>query len=120
LKSISSEAELATAQAVLEALLRRDDLERGAEDYLEALSDLIEVYEEAHHSFEPASLPGVLAHLMDARSLSQSDVSREAEIPKSTVSALLNGKRTITIALAGKLGALFHVPPSVFINAGAR
>jgi HTH-type transcriptional regulator / antitoxin HigA len=94
---------------VLDALLARGSLDKGEETYLDALSDLVGAYEDEHHSIEPASDAEMLRHLMDAKGVSQSEVSREAGLPKSTISEVLAGKKPFTRKMVGKLAVYFHV-----------
>jgi hypothetical protein len=52
LTSIKSDADLDAAQAVLDELLRQD-LDAGASTYLDALSDLVLLYERERHAIPP-------------------------------------------------------------------
>ena len=74
------------------AKLKLDD---GEEMYLDALSDLVASYEDEHHAIGPASDADMLRHLMDAKGVTQSQVSQETGIAKSTISEVLAGKRTV-------------------------
>ena len=93
LASIRSDDHLAAAQVVMDRLLRREGLDSGEEMYLDALSDLVACYEDAHHPIEPPSDSDMLRHLMEAKGITQSELSREAGIPKSTISEVLSAKR---------------------------
>jgi len=55
LSSIRSERHLAEAQKVMDQLLSKRKLDEGEETYLDALSDLVAVYEDEHHPIKPAS-----------------------------------------------------------------
>lgn len=67
LTSIKSEEHLAEAQAVMDRLLSKGRPNVGEELYLDALSDLVEVYEDAHHAISPASDADMLRHLLEAK-----------------------------------------------------
>jgi antitoxin component HigA of HigAB toxin-antitoxin module len=95
LRSIRSESELDAAEAMLHRLLARR-LDRGGKQYLDALTDLIEVYEKQAHPIPDASEVDVLATLMESNGLSQSAVTRETGISQSTISAVLGGVRSLT------------------------
>ena len=88
-------------------------LNAGEETYLDALSDLVAAYEDEHHAIEPASDADMLRHLMDAKGLSQIQLSRETGLPKSTVSEVLAGKRPFSRPMIRKLAAYFNVDVSV-------
>jgi HTH-type transcriptional regulator/antitoxin HigA len=113
LASIQSESHLHEAQHVMDQLLAKTKLDAGAELYLDALSDLVATYEDEHHSIQPASDADMLAHLMEAKGVSQVQLSRDAIIPKSTISEVLAGKKRFSRQLIRKLAAYFDVHASV-------
>jgi HTH-type transcriptional regulator/antitoxin HigA len=93
LASIQSNEHLHEAQKVIDRLLAKAKLDKGEELYVDALSDLVASYEDEHHAIEPASDADMLAHLMNAKGVTQVQLSRETLIPKSTVSEVLAGKK---------------------------
>jgi len=109
LTSIKSDEHLVEAQRVMDRLLARDLLDEGAETYLDALSDLVGSYEDAHHAIEPASDAHMLRHLMEAKGVSQMQLSRDTGLPKSTVSEVLAGKKPFSRKIIHKLANYFHV-----------
>jgi len=78
------------------------------------LTALIERFEESRYDLGHASPLDALHNLMEVRDLRQRDL-----IPifgaSSTVSDVLNGKRSISKTHARKLSDFFHVPVSLFI-----
>lgn len=114
LKSIRSDAELDAAQAVLDELLR-PDLDAGGLAYLDALSDLVGVYERDHHAIPPLPPHQLLAYLLQERNLSQADLLRQTGIAKATVSDLVSGKRAFTVEQMHRLADVFGVPATVFM-----
>ena len=113
LASIKSDEHLAEAQRVMDRLLARGTLDQGEETYLEALSDLVGAYEDKHHLIERASDADLLQHLMEAKGVSQTQLSRDAGLPKSTVSEVLGGKRPFSRRMIRKLAEYFHVDVQV-------
>src|SRR5689334_15701981 len=93
LASVKSEAQLEEAHQVMDRLLARGELDDGEEMYLDALSDLVAAYEDEHHAIEPASDAEMLRHLLDAKGITQAQLSRDTTIPKSTISEVLAGKK---------------------------
>src|SRR5690348_11281411 len=93
LASIRSEEHLEAAQDVMDGLLAKGALDDGEELYLDALSDLVGSYEDEHHTIEPASDADMLRHFMEAKGTTQTQLSRDTEISKSTISEVLAGKR---------------------------
>jgi HTH-type transcriptional regulator/antitoxin HigA len=113
LASIKSDDHLAEAGRVMDELLRRGELDEGERTYLDALSDLVEVYEDEHHAIEPASDADLLRHLMEARGLSQVQLSRDTGLPKSTISEVLAGKKPFSRQMIRKLAGYFQVSVSM-------
>jgi HTH-type transcriptional regulator / antitoxin HigA len=91
--SIQSDEHLDEAQQVMDRLLAKGKIDDGEEMYLDALSDLVAVYEDKHHAIEPASDAEILRHLVEAKGVTQSQLSQEAGIAKSTISEILAGLR---------------------------
>lgn len=117
LRSIRTDAELVAAQLVLDDLLRRE-LDEGGQDYLDALTDLIEKYESEAHPMPDASEADVLQLLMGAGGFSQSQLAEKVGIAQSTLSAVLTGTRTLTKQHIVKLAEFFRVSPAVFLSRG--
>jgi HTH-type transcriptional regulator/antitoxin HigA len=116
LASIQSDDHLHEAQKVIDRLLAKGRLDKGEDLYLDALSDLVASYEDEHHAVEPASDADMLAHLMNAKGINQIRLSREAMIPKSTISELLAGKKRLTRQLIHKLSTYFDVDPGILTS----
>jgi HTH-type transcriptional regulator / antitoxin HigA len=113
LASIKSERHLAEAQRVMDRLLTGGRLNEGEETYLDALSDLVAAYEDEHHAIEPASDADMLRHLMEAKGVSQIQLSRETGLPKSTISEVLAGKKAFSRQMIRKLANYVKVDVSV-------
>ena len=113
LASIKSEQHLAEAQRVMDRLLTGGRLNEGEETYLDALSDLVAAYEDEHHAIEPASDADMLRHLMEAKGVSQIQLSRETGLPKSTISEVLAGKKAFSRQMIRKLADYVKVDVSV-------
>jgi HTH-type transcriptional regulator/antitoxin HigA len=114
LTSIRNERELDAAQAILDALLR-EDLDDGGLAYLDALSDLVIVYEQEHHAIAPLPPHELLAHMLQERSMSQADLTRTTGLAKATVSDLVTGKRPFTVNQMHAVANVFGLPGSVFM-----
>ena len=113
LASIKSDEHLAEAQRVMDQLLARDKLDKGEETYLEALSDLVGSYEDDHHAIESASDAEMLRHLMEAKGVSQVQLSRDTGLPKSTISEVLAGKKPFSRKMIHTLASYFQVDVGV-------
>lgn len=116
LVSIRSEAELDKAQAVVDGLLTID-LDEGGVAYLEALSDLILLYEQEHHAIAGLAAHTLLSQMLEERSMSQADLVRATGLAKATVSDLVTGKRAFTVEQMHLVGKVFSLPGVVFMGA---
>ncbi len=113
LASIGSDEQLEEAQNVMDQLLAQGKLKAGEEMYLDALGDLVAAGEDEHHAIERGSDAEMLRHLMEAKGVTQARLSRDAAIPKSTISEVLAGKKPMSRRLIRKLADDFQVDASV-------
>src|ERR1043166_3124176 len=113
LASIRSEDHLDEAQRVMDRLLAKPRLDDGEETYLDALGDLVAAYEDVHHPIAAPSDAAMPRHRLEEKGIPQADLSRQASIPKSTISEILGGKKPFSKPLMRKLADFFHVPVSV-------
>ena len=113
LASIKSDEQLQEAQKVMDQLLARGKLGAGEEMYLDALSDLVAAYEDEHYAIEPASDAEMLRHLLEAKAVTQAQLSRDTMIPKSTISEILAGKKPFGRQVIRKLADYFRVDAGV-------
>lgn len=116
LASIRSDEHLDEAQQVMDRLLAKGELDHGAETYLDALSDLVAVYEDQQHAIEPASDADLLRHLLEAKGVTQAQLSQAAGIAKSTISEVLAGKKPFSRQMIRKLADYFKVDVSVLAS----
>ena len=116
LTSIRSDDHLHEAQRVMDGLLARGALDDGEETYLDALSDLVAVYEDEHHGIEPASDADMLRHLLEAKGVTQAQLSQQAGIAKSMISEVLAGKKPFSRQMIRKLADYFKVDVSVLVS----
>lgn len=114
LHAIRSEKQLDEAQEFVDELLTRE-LDTGGQAYLDALSDLIIVYEQANHPIEPLPAHQLLEQLLLQHDKSQADLVRETKIAKATISELVSGKRAFTVDQMRLIGKAFHLPAAIFL-----
>ena len=102
------------ATAVLNRLLQQN-LDAGGEQCRDALTDLIERYEEAAHPIPDAPEADVLRVLMESNGLSRAELSRQTGIAPSTLSAVLSGSRSLTREHVVTLAKHFGVSAAAFL-----
>lgn len=114
LRPIRSDRELDRAAKMIDSLLERPKLTKAEQDYLDVLTDLVEKYESAAYPAQPASDAEMLAHLLDARGMNQTQLASEIGIAGSTISEVLHGKRKLRREHVDRLAAFFGVSTAVF------
>jgi HTH-type transcriptional regulator/antitoxin HigA len=114
LTHIRDDAHLDDAQKVIDRVLQ-EHLDEGAQEYLDALTDLVETYENVHHSIPDASEADVLRELMGSRKLSEQQLAKRVKIAQSTISSVLKGSRKLTRNQIVALAKFFQVPSAVFL-----
>jgi antitoxin component HigA of HigAB toxin-antitoxin module len=108
----------AAALRVIERLMSIDAPNRDQLEFLELLSGLVEAYESRGFPTPNVPLKNLLAHLIEAKEASQTEVARSAKISPATLSDVLAGLRGLRIENMKRLGHYFGVDPSVFIVVG--
>ncbi|HEX7380155.1 MAG TPA: helix-turn-helix domain-containing protein [Pirellulales bacterium] len=120
---IESDEELDRAIAVINCLLDKPRLSAGEQGYLDVLSDLVEKYESSAHPFGPVSDGDMLRHLIEAKGVTENEVSQATQIAGPAISDILSGKRQFTRSQVAKVASYFRVDPTVFnldLPRGAR
>ena len=101
----------------VDALMRRTKLSAAENELLDLLVHLVEQYEDRIDPAPNVAPERMLAHLIEARGVSQAEVARKTSIPRSTISAILAGRREISKTNMTKLAHFFYVSPAVFLGA---
>ncbi len=115
LTSIKNDEHLAYASNVVDELISMDR-DAGQDEYLDALTDLIEAYEDANVEIEGSTPQEMLAHLIAARGLTQTALANHSGVSKSTISEILSGKDRLSKRIAFKLANFFSVSPVLFLE----
>lgn len=116
-RAIYDEAEYEAVQAQVDRLVDHGKLSPAEQEYLDLLGTLIWAYEQRTEPAAAYELRGValIRGLMELHDLKQKDL-----IPifktKSIVSAVLNGKRKLTVEHIGILATFFCVSHGLFFE----
>lgn len=116
---IHSDEELAIYTAALFDLTAKSNPSADEEDAIELLTLLIDRYESQRYPVPDAKPSDVLRFLLEHNGLSQRDIAAELG-SESTVSLVLSGKRSLTLAHVARLSRRFHVSPAVFFGEARR
>ncbi|MCB8786089.1 helix-turn-helix domain-containing protein [Planktothrix agardhii] len=113
-RPITSEADFAATQAVINRLLDKPELTPEEEDYLDVLGALVSEYENQQEDLIP-DIYGVelLKVLIAEQNLKQKDLVSIFKT-ESIVSDVLNEKRQLTTRHIQELSEFFHFSPAVF------
>ena len=112
---IKTETDYMAVQEHVDRLVDQDELSPAEQDYLELLGTLIWEYEARTEDETAYALRGIelLRGLMALHGLKQVDLVPIFKT-KSIVSAVLNGKRQLTVEQINRLAAFFKVPHELF------
>jgi HTH-type transcriptional regulator/antitoxin HigA len=110
---IKMDAEYNRALAMVKGLIEKDDLTPEEGRLLELLSVLVEEYEDRVHPLPKGSPNKMLEVLIEEKGLKPRDLWKI--LPKSRVSEILHGKRSISKEQAKKLAEFFKVPVELFL-----
>ncbi len=100
----------------IDRLMKRPKLSTAENELLELMVHLVEQYEESIDPTPDVAPERMLAHLIEAKGVSQSAVAKATGISRSTISAVLAGRRQISKANIPKLANYFHVASAVFLD----
>jgi HTH-type transcriptional regulator/antitoxin HigA len=114
-RPIRSERARQKTLRVIEDMMRRPQLSRAESELLDVLVALVEQYESIQYPTPSNPPERMLAHLIESKEVSQAQVAAATAIPRSTISAVLAGRRAISRENISKLAEFFGVSPSVFM-----
>lgn len=116
-RPIASEAEYEATVAQMDALLDKGELTPDEQDFLTLLGTIVAAYEAETYPDEMFELRGIdlVRGLMELHELKQKDLVPIFKT-KSIVSAVLNGKRPLTVEHIDKLAKQFNVPHELFFD----
>lgn len=105
---------MAMANGLLEKKAKTGKLSRGETGYLSVLLELLEDYEKAKFPRRTVGDGEMLAHLIEAKDVTQAQVERDTGIAAPTISAAIAGRRKLTREQIGRVSRYFGVAPTAF------
>lgn len=117
LRPIHDDVELANATEIIDAMAGHE-LNPDQEDYLDALSTLIEAYEAEHHPIDVSGVSGIeiLRSLLKDHGMSATDLARLLGVHRSHGAKILRGERSLTTTHLKILAEKFKVRPELFLD----
>jgi len=117
LRPVRDAVDYANAAAVLDAMSGME-LNSDQADYLEALSMLVEAYEDTQEEMDALHQPrghALLVYLCEENTISAAALGRLLGVSRAQGSLLLKGKRNLTVAHARVLAERFAVTVETFL-----
>ena len=115
-RPIATDRAYRRALSQIEHLMRSRKKNRAQDDMIELLATLIEQYEiRQGHSAPVLSPRDRLAGLIEARRLTQTELSNQSKVPRTTINEILHGKRSISKTNAARLAKFFGVGIGEFV-----
>ena len=111
---IRSEADYGSAMARINALLAQEVQDRDEADELEVLTVLADDWENRSFEDPDVSPARILRFLIESNGITPSEVAATVGSTVSRIYEYLNEKRSISDAVAIKLGERFGVQPKLF------
>ncbi|MEI9988883.1 MAG: hypothetical protein WDM86_02490 [Rhizomicrobium sp.] len=112
---VQNDADHREALGLIEKLMASDD--PADRPRMAAQARLVEAYEKSRWPRRHASLPALLAYLMDQHGMTRADLVPLLGTP-SRVSEVLAGKRELSMTMVKRLRDHFHLPADLFIPTG--
>jgi HTH-type transcriptional regulator/antitoxin HigA len=119
MEQIKNNSEYYTCLARIESLIEKgfDHLSEKETSELAQLSEKVEIYEIRKYPMPlKPSVVDILENIMREKRLNQSELSKILDVPDSTLSGILNGKRKLNLDLAKKLHSKFHVDGNMILE----
>jgi HTH-type transcriptional regulator/antitoxin HigA len=104
------------ALRIVESLMNKPRVTKAEGKLLDLLAKLINDYEESIFPTPEVPPSRILRHLLEAKSTTHAELARQTGVPRSTISEVLNGNRSISMENAFRLAEYFHVEPSLFLS----
>jgi HTH-type transcriptional regulator/antitoxin HigA len=115
-RPITSKSALERTYKLIEQLMDKPELSRAESEMLGLLSMLVEQYESQEFPNPKVSAAEMLEHLIESRGISNADLAAATEVPRSTITEILAGRRRISLSNVTKFAEFFAVSPSVFVT----
>ncbi len=117
IRPVRTEEDYETALRKIAALMETEPVEGTDEfDKLDVLVTLVEDYERRNHPIEAATPIETIKFHLERLGWSQAKLAREAGIQTSHLSAVLNGRRQLTLTQIRKLSATLDIPADRLIE----
>ncbi|HEX6819880.1 MAG TPA: hypothetical protein VF120_16005 [Ktedonobacterales bacterium] len=115
IKPIRDDAHLAQVLEIIDRLIDQSARSDAEEAYLGALTDLVEIYEDAHVVIPPTTGLDALRYLVEEHGLTADEVGNILG-DSAHARGVLTGEQPLTLEDVRRLAVRFDVPASLFIG----
>lgn len=119
-RPISSDEQYWATVTQIDELIDKGNLTLDEQDYLTALGMMVERYEDEHEPGMELRGIALVRALMEEQGLRQRDLVKPVFKTDSIASAVLHGKRRLTVEHIDKLAQYFHLPHALFFEASGE
>jgi len=116
-RAIRSRTQYQRVLRQVDRLMRKPKLTRAEDDLLELLASLITQYEQTRFPVPDVSSGEMLAHLLEARGVTEADVAAATAISKPTLARFIDGSQAMDAASRATLAKYFHISADLFLSA---
>jgi HTH-type transcriptional regulator/antitoxin HigA len=116
-QTIRSEREYNRMLAAADQLMQLRKRTAAEERVLDLIVALLQHYEDDRYPIPEAPPHRVLAHLIEAKNISQAELARETGVSRQLITEVLAGRRAISSSNVRKFADFFRVEPQVFLPA---
>jgi HTH-type transcriptional regulator/antitoxin HigA len=115
-RPIASKAALGRTYKLIEQLIDKPDLSRAESEMLGLLTILVEQYESQEYPNPKVSAAEMLEHLIESRGITNADLAAATDVPRSTITDILAGRRRISLSNVARFAKYFAISPSLFVS----
>lgn len=113
---ISDDRSHQRALRIVDSLMKKRRLTKAEGKLLDLLAKLVDDYEETIYPTPEVPPARILKHLIEAKCTTQAELARDTGVPRSTISEVVKGKRSISVENAFRLAEYFQVEASLFLS----
>ena len=117
IQPVRNEEDYEHALREIAELMEREP-EPGTDDFdrLDVLVTLVEAYESEEHPVDSADPVEVIRFYMDRLDLTQAELARKANLQRSHLSAVMNGRRPLSLNQIKRLSVALDIPADRLIE----
>lgn len=116
---INTNSQYHSALAKIERYIEKGfaNLTKRETEHLQKISLAVEIYEAQKYPMPlPTGVKDILEHYMHENKLNKTQLASQLEIPNSTLSEIMNGKKKLNMSIARKLHQKLNIDGNVLLE----